>query len=192
MDVKEAEERTKIRARYLRALEAEDWEVLPAPAYVRGFPRTYGDMLDLDGEMLADRYRRFSEDSQGGASSPATEPLLRERLPAASRSPPSRTPVILAIAAGIIILLVILGSIGGDDDGDKSSGDGDKAARKLRRDDEKKPQPLRADRPRAGDEGLGSRSAWSGAPTSPDRRADARRRDGGELLRLQALPARSA
>ena len=62
MDVKEAEERTKIRARYLRALEAEDWEVLPAPAYVRGFLRTYGDMLDLDGEMLADRYRRFSED----------------------------------------------------------------------------------------------------------------------------------
>lgn len=143
MDVKEAEERTKIRARYLRALEAEDWEVLPAPAYVRGFLRTYGDMLDLDGEMLADRYRRFSEDSQGGASSPATEPLLRERARPPGSRPPSRTPVILAIAAGIIILLVILGSIGGDDDGDKSSGDGDKAARKLRRDDEKKPQPLR-------------------------------------------------
>ena len=58
MDIKEAEERTKIRTRYLRALEAEDWEVLPAPAYVRGFLRTYGQILGLDGEALADRYRR--------------------------------------------------------------------------------------------------------------------------------------
>ena len=34
--------------------------MLPAPAYVRGFLRTYGDMLDLDGEMLADRYQPTS------------------------------------------------------------------------------------------------------------------------------------
>ncbi|MFN8150704.1 MAG: helix-turn-helix domain-containing protein [Solirubrobacterales bacterium] len=134
MDVKEAEERTKIRARYLRALEAEDWEVLPAPAYVRGFLRTYGDLLGLDGDRLADQYRRSSDGVQGASSSPAAEPLLRERRRAPGSRPPSRTPVILAIAAGIIILLVILGSIGGDEGGDDTSGDGGNAARKLRED----------------------------------------------------------
>lgn len=143
MDVREAEERTKIRARYLRALEAEDWEVLPAPAYVRGFLRTYGDLLDLDGDRLADRYRRFSDGSPGGSSSPATEPLLREPRRAPGSRPPSRTPVILAIVAGIIILLVILGSIGGDDSGEEGTDDGGKAARNLRQDGGDGPAPLR-------------------------------------------------
>ena len=58
MEVREVEERTKIRAKYIRALENEDWETLPAPAYVRGFLRTYAQMLGLDGEMLVDEYRR--------------------------------------------------------------------------------------------------------------------------------------
>ena len=52
MDIKEAEDRTKIRTRYLRALEAEEWEILPAPAYVRGFLRTYGQLLGLDGASV--------------------------------------------------------------------------------------------------------------------------------------------
>jgi len=51
MEVREVEERTKIRAKYIRALENEDWATLPAPAYVRGFLRTYGQMLGLDGNL---------------------------------------------------------------------------------------------------------------------------------------------
>lgn len=138
MDVKEAEERTKIRARYLRALEAEDWEVLPAPAYIRGFLRTYGEILGIDGEELADEYRRRYEASEQASQSAASEPLLSERRRAPGSRPPSRTPLILAIAAGIIILLVILGSIGGDD-GDEGPTDG-RAARKLR-DDARRGEP---------------------------------------------------
>lgn len=132
MDVKEAEDRTKIRARYLRALEAEDWEALPAPAYVRGFLRSYGEILDIDGDALADEYRRRYEGAEQQTASPASEPVLSERRRSPGARPPSRTPVFLAIAAGIIILLVILGSIGGDDGGDDSA-DGGKAARELRK-----------------------------------------------------------
>ncbi len=62
MDVKEAEERTKIRARYLRALEAEDWEVLPAPAYVRGFLRTYSNYLKLPAERILSDFRALGHD----------------------------------------------------------------------------------------------------------------------------------
>lgn len=132
MDVREAEERTKIRARYLRALEAEDWEALPAPAYVRGFLRTYGQILEIDGDALADEFRRRHEGAGQAAVSAASEPLLSERRRAPGARPPSRTPVILAIVAGIIILLVILGSIGDDDGGDGGSSGGEKATRELR------------------------------------------------------------
>ena len=118
MDVKEAEERTKIRARYLRALEAEDWEALPGGAYVRGFLRTYGELLGLDGEKLADEFRRRYE-SGSVAGSPAAEPILQERRRAPGSRPPSRGPLIAAIAFGIVLLLVILGAIGdGGGDGD--------------------------------------------------------------------------
>ena len=79
MDVKEAEERTKIRAKYLRALEAEDWEVLPAPAYVRGFLRTYGALLGLDGERLADEYRRALRGAGAPPQARPPEPVLQRR-----------------------------------------------------------------------------------------------------------------
>ena len=52
----EAELATKIRAKYIRALEEEDFEVLPADTYARGFLRTYADYLGLDGEIYVDEY----------------------------------------------------------------------------------------------------------------------------------------
>ena len=118
MDVKEAEERTKIRAKYLRALEAEDWEVLPAPAYVRGFLRTYGELVGLDGQMLADEFRRRYEEP-AAAASPASEPLLqgRRRTNGSRGSDPgSRGTLIAGVAAAIVILLIVLSLLGGGDD----------------------------------------------------------------------------
>jgi len=115
MDIKEAEEETKIRAKYLRALEAEDWEVLPAPAYVRGFLRTYGALLGLDGEMLADQFRRRHEAT--GAASPASENFLQGSRTPGSR-PSSRGPLIAGVALVIVAALVILSLVGGGDEGD--------------------------------------------------------------------------
>ncbi len=115
MDIKEAEERTKIRTRYLRALEAEDWEVLPAPAYVRGFLRTYGQILGLDGEALADRYRRSWEEPAAAAT---PEPVLSNRRAPGTR-PPSRSGWIVAIGAGVVVLLAILAVIGLTGGGDE-------------------------------------------------------------------------
>jgi cytoskeletal protein RodZ len=47
---------TKIRARYLRALEDEDFDLVPGPTYVRGFLRTYAHYLGLDGQLFVDEY----------------------------------------------------------------------------------------------------------------------------------------
>lgn len=151
MDVAEAEEVTKIRAKYLRALEAEDWEVLPAPAYVRGFLRTYGALLGLDGEMLADEFRRRHEEPAGSAS-PASEPLLKARQ-GRSRSeggsrPSSRGPLIAGVAAVIVVLLVVLGLLGGGDDEPSTVPDGLRGAA-------------------AGKDGKGKKSSKDGSNSKP-------------------------
>src|SRR6476620_2296967 len=44
----DAERTSRIRIRYLDALENEEWDVLPGDAYVRGFLHTYADFLGLD------------------------------------------------------------------------------------------------------------------------------------------------
>jgi len=133
MDIKEAEDRTKIRTRYLRALEAEDWEVLPGPAYVRGFLRTYGQILGLDGGALADRYRRKFEEPPAAAP---LEPVISNRRSYGSR-PPSRSGWIIALGAAVVALLVVLAVIGltSGDDGQpervKPAGKARKEAKKI-------------------------------------------------------------
>jgi len=57
IDVAEIEARTKIRAKYLRALENEEWDHLPGPTYVKSFLRTYAEALDLDAKLLVDEYK---------------------------------------------------------------------------------------------------------------------------------------
>ena len=52
----EAEQATKVRVKYLRALEDEQFELLPSQTYVKGFLRTYADYLGLDGQLYVDEY----------------------------------------------------------------------------------------------------------------------------------------
>jgi cytoskeleton protein RodZ len=54
---------TKIRAKYIRALEDEQFGVLPAHTYVKGFLRTYAEFLGLDGQLYVDEFSsRFVAD----------------------------------------------------------------------------------------------------------------------------------
>ncbi len=52
----EIEHATKIRSKYIRALEDEEFTILPSDAYIRGFLRSYADYLGLDGEIYVDEY----------------------------------------------------------------------------------------------------------------------------------------
>jgi hypothetical protein len=56
IDIPEAEQGTKIRGKYLRALEDEQFELLPAQTYVKGFLRSYAEYLGLDGQLYVDEY----------------------------------------------------------------------------------------------------------------------------------------
>lgn len=65
IDLVIAEQDTKIRSKYLSALETEDFDVLPGAVFVRGFLRTYARYLGLDPQLFIDEYNarfgRFEE-----------------------------------------------------------------------------------------------------------------------------------
>src|ERR1700760_3028436 len=61
IDINQVESDTKIRAKYLRAMENEEWELLPGEIYSKTFLRTYADYLGLDSRELVDDYRRQYE-----------------------------------------------------------------------------------------------------------------------------------
>jgi hypothetical protein len=56
LEFPEVELATKIRAKYIRALEQEEFSLLPGETYVRGFLRTYADFLGLEGQLYVDEY----------------------------------------------------------------------------------------------------------------------------------------
>lgn len=61
VELSEVEAATRIRLRYLRAIEHEEWDVLPGGVYTRGFIRTYASFLGLDGDRLVEDYRQSVE-----------------------------------------------------------------------------------------------------------------------------------
>src|SRR5262245_63521566 len=61
IDISEVESATKIRAKYLRALENEEWDLLPGPTFVKTFLRTYADYLGLDSKLLVEEYKQRFE-----------------------------------------------------------------------------------------------------------------------------------
>jgi len=80
-----AEDETKIRRKYIEALEAGQEAVLPGDAYIKGFLRTYGNYLGLDGTALVDEYKQHKEQPTDGTalvSASAQRPAApRQALP---------------------------------------------------------------------------------------------------------------
>lgn len=112
VELTEVQERTKIRTRYLRALEEEDWDSLPGQAYARGFLRAYADFLGLESEALLDEYRR-----RHTLVAELQEPVL-ERAPSDfGRRRGGIGPAVALGVAAVLVFLLILGITGGSDEG---------------------------------------------------------------------------
>src|SRR5215470_1162885 len=102
LDFPQAELATKIRAKYLRALEEEQFDALPAETYVKGFLRTYADFLGLDGQLYVDEYdSRFVADRFDDA--PARHAQRRSRDLSFER----RAIVLALVGVGVLAALVI-------------------------------------------------------------------------------------
>lgn len=124
IDVSEIEAQTKIRAKYLRALENEEWDLLPGPTFVRSFLRTYAQALGLDAKALVEEYRLNYERPSEAAlepivSTPSSGPA-RGRIPSAR---PSRGYIALVGIVGVVIVLLVIGllSEGGNNNNSLSS-----------------------------------------------------------------------
>ena len=114
IDMAEVESATKIRAKYLRALESEEWELLPGPTFVKTFLRTYAEYLDLDARLLVEEYKQRYERPAGMDVTPLN--LRRQRR---SRRVAPRLGPGLGVVLGVVVrlgALYLLGVSGGGND----------------------------------------------------------------------------
>ena len=110
VEIPEVETATKIRGKYLQALEDEQFDVLPGQTYVRGFLKTYADYLGLDGQLYVDEYSsRFWIDDDGG---PATPRKVRVRRKHHGRIELNMVVLTLVAIAGITALVIAAWSFG--------------------------------------------------------------------------------
>jgi cytoskeleton protein RodZ len=139
IDVSEIEAKTKIRAKYLRALENEEWDLLPGPTFVKSFLRTYAQALGLDDKALLEEYK-LNYEHPGDTGDLAQQPVTagarhRSRIAqrprttgggtarrgaGASRSGgatpgqgPSRGYVAAVGVAGLLIVLLLIALLSG-------------------------------------------------------------------------------
>ncbi len=110
LDFPELEQGTKIRAKYLRALEDEAFDQLPGPTYVKGFLRTYADYLGLDGQLYVDEYNvRYGTGDEvlerRVRSTPSPRPRTRQRR--RRRKLESNVVWFTVIAIAVVTALVI-------------------------------------------------------------------------------------
>lgn len=70
------EEATKIRAKYLEALENENFDVLPGQVYAKAFLRTYAKFLELNAEEIINEFSQSTKDT-----SPVVEMKVHEDEP---------------------------------------------------------------------------------------------------------------
>jgi len=100
LEIPRIEAETKIRGKYLRALEEEQFEVLPGDTYVKGFLRTYADYLGLEGQLYLDEYNsRFTTAEE----TPVTQSTAPKR-----RSRPVESNFIVIALAGIVAVTVLV------------------------------------------------------------------------------------
>jgi cytoskeleton protein RodZ len=114
LEIPRIEADTKIRGKYLRALEEEEFEVLPGDTYVKGFLKTYADYLGLDGQLYLDEFNsRFATAEEISVTQSST-PQRRQRR----RVESNLVVVALAGIVAVTVLVVVgLAGIGtGSDD----------------------------------------------------------------------------
>src|SRR5919199_6822023 len=113
IDISEVESETKIRAKYLRALENEEWDLLPGPTYVKSFLRTYAEALGLDGKLLIEEYKLGHERLSDVELQPIRPPGAREPR-RRRRAGGGRGWAVLIVVAALLTSLYFLGQSGGD------------------------------------------------------------------------------
>jgi len=120
IDVSEIEATTKIRAKYLRALENEEWSLLPGPTFVKSFLRTYAQALGLDGKSLVEEYRLHHERPSDAMLEPIVSTPQRNRGRTTPSGPSRGYLAAVGVIGVVIVVLVVLLVSGGGSSGKKA------------------------------------------------------------------------
>ncbi len=120
----EVEAATKIRQKYLSALEADEWQLLPGEVVGRGFLRNYAAYLGLEPTEIVERRRAVADPSLSNALAPtsagSTLPPMRQvdyrpkdvGLRDEDDTLEERTPIrlgrILSVAGAVAALLLVI------------------------------------------------------------------------------------
>ncbi|WP_322818985.1 helix-turn-helix domain-containing protein [Tepidiforma sp.] len=91
LTLEDAERDTRISRRYLAALEAEQFHIIPAPVYARGFLRSYSQYLGLDPQEMLAMFPREDEDPYGRGAEPERPSLDRPVSPVSASRPAWRS-----------------------------------------------------------------------------------------------------
>jgi cytoskeletal protein RodZ len=145
IDIAEVEAATKIRAKYLRALENEEFSLLPGNTFVKTFMRTYAEYLGLDAQLLIEEYRVDYEPRGETEVQPYVPPSTRRRReerrrPRAQRGPPGPGTALLVVVGVVLVIFVILGVTAGSDNSG-TTGPPKTAKKKAPRTRQRKPAP---------------------------------------------------
>jgi hypothetical protein len=105
IDITEVEDATKIRAKYLRALENEEWNLLPGSTFVKSFLREYADYLGLDSRLLVEEYKLRYERPSEHELAPISPQLGSDRR--GSGGGGMRPPPPWAVIGGLLLLVVV-------------------------------------------------------------------------------------
>lgn len=119
LSYEDVEQDTKIRVRYLEAMERNDYDTLPGIVYAQGFLKTYANYLDLDGESLAREFKdgqSASSETQG----PNTRSVRADRRESRAGDRPGAarfrrrhnrfSPLtIIGAALSLVLLVVVVG-----------------------------------------------------------------------------------
>jgi cytoskeleton protein RodZ len=119
IDITDVETATKIRAKYLRALENEEFDLLHGGTFVRSFLRTYAQYLGLDAQRLIEEYRIHHEPrDEVEFQHIAPVPQGRREPPRGGRGggPPRRGTLLALVVVGVLAFLLVLGLAGGDEE----------------------------------------------------------------------------
>ncbi|MGM1045218.1 MAG: helix-turn-helix domain-containing protein [Bacillota bacterium] len=105
MSLDDVQEMTKIRKRYLEAIEAGDYKVLPGSFYVRAFIKTYAEAVGLNPDELLEGHKQDVPNPQPEAT---MEPVIQKRAARASSDRNmSWLPTVLMWTFPILIIAVI-------------------------------------------------------------------------------------
>jgi cytoskeleton protein RodZ len=112
-DLADAEAATKIRAKYLQALEEDEFDVLPAQTYVKGFLFSYAEYLGLDGQLYVDE---FNSRYAGPEEELAQRPRRRHAPSRAHSRVESRMVLAALVAIAALSALVVIAWTAGDEE----------------------------------------------------------------------------